>query len=320
MSYSSAPANVHRSSGRHTTHPCLHIRNAADAQVVFEAVRLNILPMIRCRLGPTERDMLRSGEIFVWEETDQKGGLERWTDGRRWSQSRMREPFLYYEEKEQTTKEEKEAKAARRASRNPESPAPSSRRQDRPSKANGLTKQTYSIFVNLGQVSRKWHLVAYFSGSDYMRLPVVEDYEYLRRIRVPNGVYLSSKGLQTSSDPYADEDDEDGYRSPGGTSRRPHGHREGSYIPPSHSAPHASSSRDTTGYYTSQPRGASHASPSYTAREGSDYVNPYTHASSSSARHPSSSHPPVFKSSDSKPYIPLTSEDKRALSAFRVSL
>lgn len=60
------------------------IRNAADAQVVFEAVRLNILPMIRRRLGPTERDMLRSGEIFVWEETDQKGGLERWTDGRRW--------------------------------------------------------------------------------------------------------------------------------------------------------------------------------------------------------------------------------------------
>lgn len=60
------------------------IRNAADAQIVFEAVRLNILPMIRRRLGPTERDMLRSGEIFVWEETDQKGGLERWTDGRRW--------------------------------------------------------------------------------------------------------------------------------------------------------------------------------------------------------------------------------------------
>jgi hypothetical protein len=60
------------------------IRNAADAQVVFEAVRLNILPMIRRRLGPSERDMLRSGEIFVWEETTQKGGLERWTDGRRW--------------------------------------------------------------------------------------------------------------------------------------------------------------------------------------------------------------------------------------------
>ncbi|KAF8528524.1 Gti1/Pac2 family-domain-containing protein [Hysterangium stoloniferum] len=321
MSYSSAPANIPRSSGRHTTHPCLHIRNAADAQVVFEAVRLNILPMIRCRLGPTERDVLRSGEIFVWEETDQKGGLERWTDGRRWSQSRMREPFLYYEEKEQTTKEEKEAKAARRASRNPDSPVPSSRRQDRPSKANGLTKQTYSIYVNLGQVNRKWHLVAYFSGSDYMRLPVVEDYDYLRRIRVPKGIYLSSKGLQLNSDSYAD-DDEDGYRSSSGPSQRPSGHREGSYVPPSHPAPHASSSRETTGYYVSQSRGGGHTSTTNTAREGSDYVNPYTHASSSSShvRYPSSSHPPVYKSPDSKPYIPLTSEDKRALSAFRVAL
>jgi len=100
MTYQAA-STVSRSAGRHTTHPCLRsfyhvvalrseshllldIRNAADAQVIFEAVRLNVLPMIRRRLGPTERDMLRSGEIFVWEETDQKGGLERWTDGRRW--------------------------------------------------------------------------------------------------------------------------------------------------------------------------------------------------------------------------------------------
>jgi hypothetical protein len=96
----------------------------------------------------------------------------------------VQEPFLYYEEKEPTTKEEKEAKAARRcaniyvrvctqanhqrnlqrASRNPEALAPpSSRRQDRPTKTGGLTKQTYSIYVNLGPISRKWHLVAYFS-------------------------------------------------------------------------------------------------------------------------------------------------------------
>ena len=59
------------------------------------------------------------------------GGLERWTDGRRWfvipllptdfahclatrSQSRMRGDYLFYEEKIETTPEEKEAKAARR--------------------------------------------------------------------------------------------------------------------------------------------------------------------------------------------------------------
>ena len=67
------------------------------------------------------------------------------------SQSRMREPFLFYEEKVQTTAEEKQAKADRRARKasSSDSQAASAsllpvRRQDRPSKPDGLTKQTYS--------------------------------------------------------------------------------------------------------------------------------------------------------------------------------
>lgn len=86
-----------------TTHPNLHIRDARDAHVVLEgiydrsvsssngidqdvkAVRLNILPLITRRLSPTERDRLGSGNVYVWEEAEFKGGLERWTDGKRWS-------------------------------------------------------------------------------------------------------------------------------------------------------------------------------------------------------------------------------------------
>jgi hypothetical protein len=62
----------------------------------------------------------------------------------------MREPFLFYEEKVQTTPEEKQAKAdrrARKASSSDSTNMPSLvpvRRQDRPSKPDGLTKQTYS--------------------------------------------------------------------------------------------------------------------------------------------------------------------------------
>jgi len=52
---------------------------------VFEAVRLGILPLIKRRLTSEERDYLTSGNVFVWEEAEHKGGLERWTDGRRWS-------------------------------------------------------------------------------------------------------------------------------------------------------------------------------------------------------------------------------------------
>lgn len=79
------------------------LRDARDAHIIFEAVRLNILPLITRRLTATERDQLSSGNVFVWEEAEHKqgalprqpslnssstgcptGGLERWTDGRRW--------------------------------------------------------------------------------------------------------------------------------------------------------------------------------------------------------------------------------------------
>ncbi|KAF7421304.1 hypothetical protein PC9H_011826 [Pleurotus ostreatus] len=186
--------------GSHTsvTHPSLHIRDANDAHIILEAVRLNILPLIKRRLATTEREQLKTGNVFVWEEAEDDGGLLRWTDGRRWSQSRMRGDYLYYEEKVETTQDEKDAKAARRARRASDPTAiipPPTRRKDRPTKPNGLTKQTYSALVQLpGSPSpKKWHVVAYFSGNDYTRLPVIENYEYLRNVRVPPGIYVSSK-------------------------------------------------------------------------------------------------------------------------------
>lgn len=91
-----------------------------------------MLPLIRRRLAVSEREKLVSGNVFVWEEAGNDGGLLRWTDGRRWSvthflrrghflcravtrsQSRMRGDYLFYEEKMELTQEEKDAKAARR--------------------------------------------------------------------------------------------------------------------------------------------------------------------------------------------------------------
>jgi Gti1/Pac2 family transcription factor len=64
--------------------PSTDIRDARDAHIILEAVRLNILPLITRRLSSTEREQLCSGNVFVWEEAEFKGGLERWTDGRRW--------------------------------------------------------------------------------------------------------------------------------------------------------------------------------------------------------------------------------------------
>lgn len=60
------------------------MRDVRDAHVILEAVRLNILPLIKRRLLASERDEIQSGHIYVWEEAQDDGGLLRWTDGRRW--------------------------------------------------------------------------------------------------------------------------------------------------------------------------------------------------------------------------------------------
>lgn len=74
------------------THPRLHVRDAQDAHTVFEAVRKGLLRPVERRLNELERSTcIHSGAVFVWEESDDDAGLRRWTDGRVWSQSRMRE-------------------------------------------------------------------------------------------------------------------------------------------------------------------------------------------------------------------------------------
>ncbi|KAJ7230057.1 Gti1/Pac2 family-domain-containing protein [Mycena pura] len=186
--------HAHRTS---TTHPALRIRNITDAYLVVQAVRLNILPLVKRRLTSDERAQLKSGNVFVWVESELEG-LVRWTEGRQWSKSKMRGDCLIYEEKIETTENEIRAKAARRAMRAynlPESVPPPPNRKDRPTKADGLTKHTYTVTANLPEGSssgtRKWHLVAYFSNAESHLLPVVEDYECLKNIQIPVGLFGS---------------------------------------------------------------------------------------------------------------------------------
>ncbi|PPR04895.1 hypothetical protein CVT26_012716 [Gymnopilus dilepis] len=304
--YPSSPRSYGLVKDSAVTHPSLHIRDVHDAHVVLEAVRLNILPLLKRRLLASERDELKSGHVYVWEEAQDDGGLLRWTDGRRWSQSRMRGDYLFYEEKIETTQEERDAKAARRARRASDPNAvvpPPVRRKDRPSKPNGLTKQTYSVTVNLPGIAepRKWHVVAYFSGEDYARLPVVENYPYLRKIQIPNGVFFSNKILCTRPDRFASYSDESEPYEDGQTGSDP-----------------SSSSK-----YSSPP----------SPLASSIYSPPMSPQSSSTPRvslPPISSlsqygqrpHLPHPHSSPAVPtyYTPLSSEDRRALQKLKVVL
>ncbi|TFK88961.1 hypothetical protein K466DRAFT_575093 [Polyporus arcularius HHB13444] len=315
----------------HATHPALHLRDARDAHVVFEAVRQGILPLITRRLTANEREQLASGNVFVWEEAEHKqvGGLERWTDGRRWSQSRMRGDYLFYEEKIETTAEEKEAKAARRARRTLDPfaapPAPV-RRQDRPSKPDGLTKQTYSTHVHTrrGEQPRKWHVVAYFSGDDYARLPVVENYEYLRNIRVPEGIFTSAKGNIARFGRVLE--DSDGQEVP-------HAGRDYHDWTP---APWALASSVSRGAPTvDRPMSSSSSSSSSATLRTSSQYSVGQHRPSSATgtlprlatvvpvgplTPPASPIYPTSPRSGASNYKPLTAEDRRALNSFRLAL
>jgi len=142
--------------------------------------------MIRRRLTATERSQLQSGDVFVWEEASHKGGLERWTDGRKWSASRMREPFLFYEEKlTRGMREQDEYDSPHAYATSPQ----------------GLVKQTYSAWVTLSTdpsgntYRKKWHLTAYFSANTFSLLSAVQDDPLLRQIQVPSNMYETGKGL-----------------------------------------------------------------------------------------------------------------------------
>jgi len=279
------------------------------------------LPIIKRRLLSSEREELSSGHVYVWEEAQDEGGLLRWTDGRRWSQSRMRGDYLFYEEKVETTQEERDAKAARRARRasDPSAILPTpTRRKDRPSKPDGLTKQTYSVAVHLpgSSETRKWHVVAYFSGNDYTRLPVIENYDYLRSIKVPHGIFLNSKILSARADRFSHNSDENEIYDDLEHNRLSHDHL---IIPGSP----VSSTSSSGSYPTISPPRYHRSLPSSFSKEGSQRISlpPI-----SSLGHPTRmSHHHILSTSPSsrgRPlhYTPLSVEDRRVLDSFRVVL
>ncbi|RGB41061.1 Gti1/Pac2 family-domain-containing protein [Rhizophagus diaphanus] len=67
-----------------------------DALVIFEACRQGILHKTTRRLLEKEKEELRGGKVYVFDEIE--SGIKRWTDGRLWSPSRIIKDFLVYRE------------------------------------------------------------------------------------------------------------------------------------------------------------------------------------------------------------------------------
>ncbi|KAJ9087699.1 Gluconate transport-inducing protein [Entomophthora muscae] len=74
-----------------------YVQTVSDALRLFEAVRMGMLPTTNRRLSGTERRSIHSGSVYIFDETS--SGVQRWTDGLRWSASRLNGHFLIYHQK-----------------------------------------------------------------------------------------------------------------------------------------------------------------------------------------------------------------------------
>lgn len=71
------------------------VGSAYDAAVLFEACILGHFLRVSRRPAAARRgEVAKSGQVFVFEEKE--SGIRRWTDGPRWSPSRVLGQFLVY--------------------------------------------------------------------------------------------------------------------------------------------------------------------------------------------------------------------------------
>ncbi|GAB7366300.1 hypothetical protein MBLNU230_g8100t1 [Neophaeotheca triangularis] len=177
-----------------------HVRTPADAIILFEACRIGLLPRVQRRLSEKERQSIKSGSVFVWDERE--AGMRRWTDGKSWSASRVSGSFLTYREMEGKrggNNFDKTASANRDGIQGNDADSDGSPDGYR-YKVDGLMKQSFSITTNNGQ---HLHLISYFSRSAATAQGLMQPTNdpQLRHIRPEKGMYPESTVHEQSNIP-----------------------------------------------------------------------------------------------------------------------
>ncbi|KAJ5574159.1 uncharacterized protein N7459_008586 [Penicillium hispanicum] len=175
-----------------------HVRTPADAIILFEACRIGLLPRVQRRLSEKERQSIRSGSVFVWDERE--AGMRRWTDGKSWSASRVSGSFLTYREMEGKRGGGSVSQSSTsRGGKTPDSRGSDEDRADGTDegpdgyryKPDGLMKQSFSITTSTGQ---HLHLISYYSRSHpaaaNLQQPTTDP--ALRHVRPQKGLYPES--------------------------------------------------------------------------------------------------------------------------------
>ncbi|KAJ3852354.1 Gti1/Pac2 family-domain-containing protein, partial [Lentinula lateritia] len=165
------------------------IETTGDALLILEAARRGWIPRVTRRLVDSERKMITSGSVFVFDE--EESGIKRWTDGFFWSPSRILGNFLLYRETDKRGPGHKGARPQEEAAEVPDaSPSSETHSLSRPKsetsnnhlgfdklrerslmgsltnsykfKSNGLMKKTFSL--SIGGVAQ--HLISYYRIED----------------------------------------------------------------------------------------------------------------------------------------------------------
>jgi len=174
-----------------------HVRTPADAIILFEACRLGLLPRVQRRLSEKERQSIKSGSIFVWDERE--AGMRRWTDGKSWSASRVSGSFLTYREMEGkrgggnafappvTTMPHRKSPNGDSDSDHMDMEGQEGYRY----KPDGLMKQSFSITTANHQ---KLHLISYYARSHPASMTLMQPSQdpQLKHIRPAKGMYPES--------------------------------------------------------------------------------------------------------------------------------
>jgi hypothetical protein len=69
-----------------------------NANSLFDACRIGLLPRAQRHLSEKERLSIKCSSVFVWDEHET--GIRRWTDGKPWTASQVSRRFLTYREME----------------------------------------------------------------------------------------------------------------------------------------------------------------------------------------------------------------------------
>lgn len=157
----SVPNMVNTSVAKNTTYHGLVI-TLQDAILILEGIRVGVLPKVQRRLNDFERKCIVPGSIYAWNESELC--MKRWTDGKSWLASKVKGPFLIYQEHD----------GARNV------------------KANGLIKQSFSLTTKQNE---KFHLIAYFDPAERAkgittgRIPSQDP--FLLKLQLDPSVYLT---------------------------------------------------------------------------------------------------------------------------------